>query len=251
MKDKSLFKKAFEFKETRGMILSDNKAAITAALISLKRNREKLEEYINKHPSFLYSLQPVKADDGPEIVKLMADAAEKAKVGPMAAVAGALADLAVGDMLLKGAKVAVVENGGEASAFSNKPINVALRAGDHPLSGKIGFKLESFPIGVATSSGVFSHAISFGEAEAVTIFAKNAGLADAVATGIGNLIKGDKPQKVIKYGVDKALSIEGVSGVVILYKGIIGMGGKIPTILKVVKEGDVNSAHKLKSRRLS
>jgi ApbE superfamily uncharacterized protein (UPF0280 family) len=251
MKDKRLFKKTFEFKETKGIVLSDNKTAITAALISLRRNREKLEEYVKERPDFLYSLKPVRADEGPDVVKLMVDAAEKANVGPMAAVAGVLADLAVGDMLLKGAKIAVVENGGEASAFSNKPINIALRAGNHPLSGRIGFRLESFPVGVATSSGVFSRAISFGEAEAVTIFAKNAGLADAVATAVSNLVKGDSPQKVVKYALDRALSIEGVSGAVIFYRGIVGVGGKVPTILKVVEEGDASSAPKVKSRGLS
>ena len=41
----------------------------------------------------------------------MALAAQKAGVGPMAAVAGAIADLAVEDMKRLGCEVAVVENG--------------------------------------------------------------------------------------------------------------------------------------------
>lgn len=240
MEANGLFRETFEFKETKGVILSDNRAAITAAVASLKQNRKKLELYIREHPKFLYSLKPFDIEDGPLVVKLMADTAEKADVGPMAAVAGVLADLAVRDMLLKGAEIAVVENGGEASAFSNKPINVALRAGNHPLSEKIGFRLESFPMGVATSSGIFSHALSFGEAEAVTIFAKNAGLADAVATATCNLVKGCNPRKAVKCGIDKALSIEGVFGAFIFYKGIVGMGGNVPTIFRII-EGEMET----------
>ena len=50
--------------------------------------------------------------------------------------------------------------------------------------------LTEFPIGVATSSGRFSHALSFGDAEAATVFCKNASLADAAATAVGNVVKG-------------------------------------------------------------
>jgi len=238
MKAKDLFKEAFEFKETRGIILSDSRSAIASAMTSLKQNREKLEKYIREHPKFLYSLQPVQANDGPTVARLMAEAAERANVGPMAAVAGVLADLAVGDMLLKGAHVAVVENGGEAFAVSDGPIDIALLAGNHPLSRKIGFRLENFPIGVATSSGVFSHALSFGDAEAVTVFAKNAGLADAAATAVGNLVKGNDPRKAVKRGINKALSIKDVNGVFILYRGIVGIAGEAPNVIKIVEEGE-------------
>jgi hypothetical protein len=236
MNSENLFKETFEFKETRGIILSDSRNAIKAATASLIENKRKLEEYIRKNPKFLYSLKPVQVDDdSPAVVKLMAKAAEKADVGPMAAVAGVLADLAVEAMISKGARTALVEDGGEVSAFSDKPINIALSAGDHPLSKKVGFKLESFPIGVATSSGVFSHALSFGEAEAVTLFAKNAGLADAAATAVGNLIVGDDPQKAVENGINRALSIEGVNGVFIIYKGTVGVAGKIPKIINIVE----------------
>lgn len=235
MNNQNLFKETFEFGETRGVILTDKKDAIAMAKNSLKENKNKLEEYIRRKPKFLYSLKPVKVEgDSPMVVKLMAEASEKADVGPMAAVAGVLADLAVEVMLAKGARTALVENGGEVSAVSDKPINVALSAGDHPLSKRLGFKLENFPVGVATSSGVYSHAISFGEAEAVTIFAENAGLADAVATAVGNLVIGDNPQKAVENGVRKALSIKGVRGAIIIYRGTIGMAGQIPKIFKIV-----------------
>jgi len=139
-------------------------------------------------------------------------------------------------MTLAGSKVAVVENGGEVSAVSNRPIDIALLAGDSPLSKQIGFRLKEFPIGVATSSGLFSHALSFGEAETVTVFAINAGIADAVATAVGNLIKGDDCREAIERGLNEALSMEGVRGVFILYRGIVGKAGQVPQIIKVSAE---------------
>jgi len=164
---------------------------------------------------------------------LMAEASEKANVGPMAAVAGVLADLAVENMILARSEVAVVENGGEVSAISNHPIDIALLAGDSVLSKQIGFRLQNFPVGVATSSGLFSHALSFGEAEAVTVFAANAGLADAAATAVGNLIKGDDCHRVVEQGIKEALDIEGVRGVLVLYNGIVGKAGQVPQLIKV------------------
>jgi len=233
MRTKNLFKQVFQFKETNCTIITDEESAINKAVSSIKYHRRQLEKYIQAHPKFLYSLQPVPVDKGPRIVRLMAEASEKANVGPMAAVAGVLADLAVEDMVLAGSEVAVVENGGEVSAISNQLIDIALSAGDSPLSRQIGFRLKEFPVGVATSSGLFSHALSFGEAEAVTIFAINAGLADAAATAIGNLIKGEDWRGAVEQGIKEALRIEGVKGVFILYRGIVGKAGKIPQLVKV------------------
>lgn len=236
MKTKKVFRKTFQLKETNCTIISDSIYSINVAISSIKYNRRQLEIYIRKHPEFLYSLKPVCIENGIRIAELMGKYAEKANVGPMAAVAGVLADLAVQEMLEVGSRVAIVENGGEISAASNRPINVALFAGYHPLSKNFAFKLEEFPIGIATSSGMFSHALSFGEAEAVTIFAVNAGLADAVATAIGNMIKGDNPRKIVKLGIEKAMSIDGVEGALIIYRDFVGTGGSIPQIVRIKVE---------------
>jgi len=228
-----LFKEAFQFKETQCTIIADKPEGIQTAKNSLKRHRLQLEAYIQTNPNFLHTLKPVTVPSEPLVAKLMAEAAEKAEVGPMAAVAGVLADLAVTDMLQAGCEVAVVENGGEISAVSNTPIDVAVAAGDEPLSKRFGFRLTEFPIGVATSSGRFSHALSFGDAEAAIIFCKNAGLADAAATAVCNMVKGEDHQAAIQAGIKKATSIQGVEGVLILYKGFTGTAGKIPQIIKV------------------
>jgi len=228
-----LLKKSFSLKETQCTILSDSQQAIQAAIESIKRNRQELELYVRANPKFLYTLAPITFPEKPLVANLMAMAAQKATVGPMAAVAGALADLAVEDMKKEGCEVAVVENGGEISAVSKRSVDVAVAAGEEPLSKRFGFRLTEFPVGVATSSGRFSHALSFGDAEAAVVFCKDAALADAAATAVGNEVKGEEAQAGIQAGIKKGLSIEGVDGVLILYKGQVGTAGKIPQIIKI------------------
>jgi hypothetical protein len=234
LQSKNLFRYSLAIKETKCTIIADDSSAAKIAKKIIIHHRKQLETYIKTHRKFLYSLKPVKIDDdSPEIVRLMALASEKAGVGPMAAVAGALADLTVKELISCGMKTAIVENGGEISAFSETPVNVALLAGNSPISGRVGVRPEKFPIGVATSSGVYGHALSFGEAEVTTIFSKEACLSDAAATATCNLVKGRNPNQALKRGIKKALSIEGVEGVLIIYKGKVAIAGKIPKLISI------------------
>jgi uncharacterized protein len=230
---KHLFKEHFTLKESKCTVISDQQNAIQAAKESIKRNYLELELYVRANPKFLHTLTPILAPEKPLVARLMAEAAQKAEVGPMAAVAGAIADLAVADMLPEGCEVAVVEDGGEISANSNQPLDVAVAAGEEPLSKRFGFRLAEFPIGVATSSGRFSHALSFGDAEAVVVFCKSATLADAAATAVCNLVKGEDVLSGVQAGISRGLSIEGVEGVLIIYKGQVGTAGKIPQLIKI------------------
>jgi ApbE superfamily uncharacterized protein (UPF0280 family) len=230
---KKLFKESFSLKESQCTVISDKQEAIQTAQESIKRNRQQLELYIRAHPKFLHSLTPVVAPEKPIVAHLMAIAAEKAGVGPMAAVGGAIADLAAEDMRHAGCEVAVVEDGGEIAAISNRTVDVAVAVGEEPLSKRFGFRLTKFPIGIATSSGRFSHSLSFGDAEAATIFCENSALADAVATAVCNVVKGEDTEAAIEAGINKGMSIVGVDGVFIIYKGQVGTAGKIPMMIKV------------------
>jgi ApbE superfamily uncharacterized protein (UPF0280 family) len=227
-----LIKDTFKHKESVCTIISDKTEAVDAAKTSIKRNYLELELYVRANPKFLNTLTPIPIPTNPFIAKLMTEAAQNAGVGPMAAVAGSIADLAVVDMLKTGCKVAVVEDGGEICAVANQSIDVAVAAGDEPLSRRFGFRLTEFPIGVATSSGRFSHALSFGDAEAAIVFCKNATLADAAATAVGNKVKGET-KTGINAAINHGMAIEGVEGVMVVYKGEVGTAGKIPLIIKV------------------
>jgi ApbE superfamily uncharacterized protein (UPF0280 family) len=228
----TLYKEDYTYKNSICNIISDTPKGLTAAKESIKHNYQELENYIQTHQIFFYTFDPLPTPNEPLIAKLMAIAAQKANVGPMAAVAGVIADLAVADMQKTGCKVAIVENGGDIAAISNRPIDVALAAGNEPLSKRFGFRLTEFPIGIATSSGRFSHAFSFGNAEAATVFCQNAGLADAAATAIGNVIKGPT-ETGIATGIKHGLNIPDILGIFILYQGQVGTAGKIPQIIKI------------------
>ena len=221
------------------MILSNEERLLKVGYDSIQRNREKLEIYAKHRQDFLLSFEPVKIREGPRVALLMAEAAEAANVGPMAAVAGVLADLAVEDMVNEGATLAVVENGGEASVYAQDHVDVALRTGATALSNRICFRIEDLPSGVATSSGLHSHAFSFGEADAVTVFAENSGIADAAATSVGNQIIGEDTSSIIEQGITRALSIKGVHGVTVLYREHYGIGGKVPEIVEVKPANEV------------
>jgi ApbE superfamily uncharacterized protein (UPF0280 family) len=47
------------------------------------------------------------------------------------------------------------------------------------------------------------------------------------------VVKGEDYQGAVQRGIDKALSIQGVEGVLIIYREFTGTAGKIPQIIKV------------------
>ncbi|WXG39774.1 MAG: UPF0280 family protein [Candidatus Freyarchaeum deiterrae] len=232
-----LTRATYTIKQSKLTIETDHPPSIKIAVDSVKKNRADLEDYILKNPEFLTAYEPLEVKDAPEVVQNMANAAFEARVGPMAAVAGALADLAVNAMLIE-AKVAVVEDGGEISANSNTSIIVGLLAGYSSLSGKIGFRLKQgdFPIGIATSSGTVSHAVSFGEADAATVIADDAALADAAATAVGNAVQGDDFEKSVQSGLETAETIRGVRSSLVVRGEYAGLVGKLPQLVKIEDE---------------
>jgi ApbE superfamily uncharacterized protein (UPF0280 family) len=119
----------------------------------------------------------------------MVSAARMFGVGPMAAVAGTIADL-VGSDLLRHSHEVIVENGGDIFLKTSRPATVSIFAGDSPLSNKIGLVIhpEQMPTGVCTSSATVGPSLSLGIADAVCIVARSASIADAAATAFGNKI---------------------------------------------------------------
>ena len=202
----------------------------------MRLHRLELETYIRLHSTFLDALQPIQVEpNSPLVVRLMADAGVKTNVGPMAAVAGALADLAVESMVGAGARVAIVEDGGEIAAASDESFVVGLYAGQSVLGADLGFRIEASecPLGIGTSSATVSHALSFGEADAATIFADTATLADAAATAICNTVVGTDVAGSIQLGLDAVRSFPFVRGALIVRGGYVGSIGWVPQLVKV------------------
>ncbi len=211
------------------LLISCDKDLSRQARAFVLNYRKEIEDYIRAHPAFHSSLKPVEVErDAPQIVRVMAEASEKASVGPMAAIAGAIAEF-VGRDLLELSQNAIVENGGDIFIKSSRKAAVGIFAGESPLSGRLAIEVDSGEkgIGVCTSSGTVSHSLSFGKADAATIISDSTALADAVATAAGNVVK---TADDIEKGINFARSIEGVKGVLIIVKDKMGSWGEIKLV---------------------
>lgn len=196
------------------------------ALESILRHRASVEKYIEKNPIFLTTLNPLEVENGaPEIVREMAKASAKVGVGPMASVAGAITEF-VGKDLFKYSPEIIVENGGDIFIKTSKKRFIGIYAGKSIFSGKIALEIsgDEGPLGICTSSGTVGHSLSFGNADAATIIAETATLADACATAVGNIVK--KEDDIIK-GIEFARRVPGVKGAVIVIGEKMSSWGKV------------------------
>ncbi|MDD8020138.1 MAG: UPF0280 family protein [Acidobacteriota bacterium] len=182
-----------------------------------------LNECIKKNPAFLTSLEPLELSWQPEIIDQMLKATRLAPVGPMAAVAGAVADK-IGKLLMENfdAREFIVENGGDIFVRNDKPMVVSVYAGASKLSGKVGLEIPPGQWGICTSSGTVGHSLSFGRADAVTVVSPTATVADAFATAYGNMVKGAEDiEKVLNLALNKE-----VETVLIIVGDKLGVVGK-------------------------
>jgi ApbE superfamily uncharacterized protein (UPF0280 family) len=196
------------------------------ALNSVLKHRAPLEAYIGHHPLFLTTLEPYQAEiEAPAIVKEMARVSELTGVGPMAAVAGAIAE-AVGRDLLAFSPEVIVENGGDIFMKISKKRLVGVYAGQSAFTGKIALEItpRETPLGICTSSGTVGHSLSLGSADAVISLSASAALADAAATALGNIVN---TADDIPKAIEKAQSIKGLRGVVIIVGDKMGVWGRV------------------------
>jgi ApbE superfamily uncharacterized protein (UPF0280 family) len=192
--------------------------------------RKNLEEYIQRHPEFLTSLMPCKSLPGaPEIVQDMADRASRVGVGPMAAVAGAIAEYAVRALIKKGASHVIFDNGGDIAMFIDFPVVVGVYAG---LSGlkNLGFRFEPEGriVGICTSSASVGHSLSFGCADAAIVVSPDVILADVAATALGNAIT-SRATADIEKSLDFVMT-DGITGLMTILGESIGLCGELPVI---------------------
>jgi uncharacterized protein len=196
------------------------------ALESVIKHRNYVESYIEKHPAFLKSFLPVQRNRlAPSIVRDMIEAGIAAQVGPMAAVAGAMAQY-VGTDLLCHCDNVIVENGGDIFMRTFKERRVSIFAGESPLSQKVVLRImpADAPLGICTSSATVGPSVSFGRADAVCVLSESAILADATASLIGNQLK--KPGDV-KKALNIGSAIPGIKGIVVIIGKTMGAWGQI------------------------
>lgn len=225
IKPRDLISFKVQIKESDLFVLSE-KRLIRQTEEALLKYREDIERYIYYNPFFRETFEPFPLEKGmPPIVRSMSEASQSAGVGPMAAVAGAIAEF-VGKDLLAYSKQIIVENGGDIFMKVTKQRKVGIYAGTSPLSGRIALQIfpEETPLGICCSAGTFGHSVSLGKADAVVVLSSSTPLADAVATAVGNLVK---EQEDIPQGLKFLKKVPGVKGGLIIKGKRMGAWGKL------------------------
>ncbi len=213
-------------------IVADRPGLEEVALDILLSQRRPLEGFVAACPEWGESLVPVEESAyplAPLLARQMMTAAARVGVGPLAAVAGALAE-AVGRELWRRAEWVAVENGGDLFLAGRSRWRLALYAGNSPFSGTLGIELEisdGAACGVCTSSARVGHSLSLGRADAVTVVAENALLADAAATAAANRVQ---TRKDLARVVDDFLCRPGIWGVVAIQGDALAAGGDLKLI---------------------
>ncbi len=222
----------FQLKETIVTIVADQESHITTAKESIRHNREVLERFIAFDPFFRSTLEPYDCPENvPEVVKRMIAAGNSMGIGPMSAVAGTIAAMAVEAMVDAGATFAIVDNGGDIALINDRPVTIGVYSGTSPVKD-LAFRLPCHDhiTGICTSSGTVGPSISFGMADAAIIFSDDVALADAAATALGNATA------VGKDAVEKAFNavkpVPGIKGAMVIQGEYIGMWGDIPEMVR-------------------
>lgn len=192
-------------------------------------HRRVLKTYLGRDPGFAAALVPRAALPGaPPLIRRMLDAGAAAGVGPMAAVAGAIAQ-AVGEDLRMDSPEIILENGGDIYLRSTHRRIVSILAGDSTLSGTVGLALSPCPdgLGVCTSAGTVGPSLSLGRADAAVIVAPDVALADAAATALGNRIhRANDLERAVAW----AAGLPGVLGAVAVLGDRLAAAGKVELV---------------------
>ena len=196
-----------------------------AALDELVCLRRLLEHHAAGHPRFLDSHEPLDLQEGlQEELRTMYLCAQETGTGPMSSVAGLFSDRA-GKRLEEQFHLeeVVVENGGDLYIRNAEPLVSVIHAGRSPLSDRVGFLVPPGSWGVCTSSGTIGHSFSYGKADAVTVIAADAPLADAWATALCNRVSspGD-----IEPLLEEVSGIPSILGCAVIVGDRIGIRGE-------------------------
>jgi len=191
--------------------------------------RQQLETYIKLYPEFAVTLSPQQEDPcAPPIVREMIGATKGIGVGPMASVAGAVAQRVAGG-LLRFTDQVIVENGGDIFLKTNRPATVSIFAGASPLSERLGLKIpvKQMPLGVCSSSAKVGHSLSLGIADVACLLSPSAALADGAATALGNRVKRKEDLETVAAWAGQ---IEGIVGGVVIVDDRIAAWGDIELV---------------------
>ncbi|MHA1368758.1 MAG: UPF0280 family protein [Promethearchaeota archaeon] len=237
--------KRYSVAESAGVIICDDEKTFDDAMRILKQTRLDIKSYIKEYPDFKLTFVPwnlAMDDKTPSVIRRMVHASKVFNVGPMACVAGAIADEVFENIVNKEKTIEnlVIENGGEIRIKTTRDLLIGLYCGPSKLKSKIGFNVKPRLLefsGVGTSSATFGHALSFGRADIVTVFCKNAALADAAATYLCNMTDLPDEEESINKVLDEAKKYHQITGVLVAHGKHVGIVGKLPEMVKLKERG--------------
>jgi ApbE superfamily uncharacterized protein (UPF0280 family) len=229
----NIVRKHFEFKQTAVTIVTEE-SLMPIAETAIFDARETIERFILREPLFATTLEPYEpAPDAHPVIRHMCDATKKAGVGPMASVAGAIAEAAVKALVKAGARHAIVDNGGDIALYLSAPVDIGIFT-LNPKFQNVGFRVERLGevFGICTSSGTVGPSISFGKADAATVISGDVTLADACATRLGNAVK-EGTESELEMALADVMDIDGVEGAMVIVADRLAMKGSVPRLVKV------------------
>ena len=221
--------RSFSWKDTNLRIACEAFDLVTRAVVE---ERKRLERYIGRQPEFMTSLVPVVLlEAAPESARRMAAAADLTGLGPMASVAGTLAQIGVEAAVANGCKEAIVENGGDIFIHSDTEVTIGIYAGDNAIGNQLAFRISphDLPLSLCSSSSKMGHSLSFGRCDLATVVARDGALADSAVTLVCNLIRTEHDLTPV---LDDVGSIPGISGILAVKNGKIGLWGRLPELVR-------------------
>ena len=195
----------------------------------VKKYRKHIEDTIKKNPEYKTSLSPVNVSSSYSIINEMIEKATPTGVGPMAGVAGAMAEY-VGKELLSSTNEIIIENGGDIFIKTLKDRIVLVFAGEEsPFKDRVRIKLRKRKdsYGVCTSSRSIGHSLSFGNTDAVVVIAPSTITADCLATVLGNMVK---KKDDIKEAIKFVESFKEIQGGLIIIDDLMAAFGEIELV---------------------
>jgi len=194
----------------------------------VKASWKELLSYIEKNRDFLTSLKPIEQDNhAPALARKMIEASAKAGVGPMASVAGAIAEV-VGRRILKECDECVVENGGDIFLKLKREPTVLIYTQNRYFKDNLTIKIKSkeTPVSICSSSAKIGPSLSLGKADLAVIISRDGAFSDAMATKTSNMIKKSEDiEEAIEFSKNK-----GVDGCLFIKDNKIGLWGKIELV---------------------
>ena len=213
------------------------------------KQRQIISNAITRYPQFngyerFESDVDAKLGEGDRIIELMINSSKITDTGPMASVAGSISQICIDYLSDRGTKYSIIENGGDIALKTNRKSIIKVYAGANDYYNNIAFKVNKKRngYGICTSSGTFGHSKSFGVSDATIVLAKDASIADGLATRLANMANGEDNEEIVNNVLDASDDYrEYYDAVIVIKDDLIAKNGRIPELISI--NDDVEDNH--------